>query len=337
MTATNVPPMLHLLRRLLLTEHPAQASDWQAQIRALKSRSLKSWLLVTLFQGLAKMPHGGRQVLGRLIGAIAPWVALRRARIVRCNLALCFPEKSTEERNILLRQHFRALAQSFVDRGPLWFGTIEQIKSLVTLSGLEKARRYTDHQRPLMLLAPHFVSLDAAATRLTLEGPQGATMYTPQKDPDVDALVRLGRGRFHQVHLLSRTDGVRGLIRLMQKGLPTYYLPDMDFGARGAVFVPFFGVPTATQTATAQIARQFDLAVLPILSSWDPKTGRYHVTIGDELTALVKADTDVTVATAQLNELLEGWIREHPSQYYWVHRRFKTRPNGEPSPYEKNK
>lgn len=273
-------------------------------------------------------------MLGRLIGAIAPWVAPRRAHIVRCNLALCFPEKSIEDRQRMLHLHFRALAQSFVDRGLLWFGTIEQIKSLVTLSGLEKARRYTDQKRPLMLLAPHFVSLDAAATRLTLEGPQGATMYTPQKDPDVDALVRLGRGRFHQVHLLSRTDGVRALIRLMRQGLPTYYLPDMDFGVKGAVFVPFFGVPTATQTATAQIARQFKLAVLPIFSSWDPKTGRYHVTIGDELTELVRADSDVTVATARLNELLEGWIREHPSQYYWVHRRFKTRPDGEPSPYE---
>jgi len=326
-----------------LIERPAQAAedvqgaewaDWAEQVRTLKSRSFKSWLLVSLFQGLAKMSHNGRQRLGLVIGAVAPRLARRRAHIVRTNLALCFPEKSVEEREQLLRQHFRALAQSFVDRGLLWFGTVDQIRSLVSLSGLEKARRYTDNQQPLMLLAPHFVALDAAATRLTLEGPQGATMYTPQKDPDVDALVRLGRGRFHQVYLLSRTDGVRGLIRLMRQGLPTYYLPDMDFGAKGAVFAPFFGVPTATQTATAQIARQFKLAVLPILSRWDPETGRYHVTIGDELTDLSKEDLSIETATAKLNALLEGWIREDPSQYYWVHRRFKTRPNGEPSPYE---
>jgi len=318
-----------------MSEPPVQALDWPEQVRALKSRSFKSWCLVTLFQGLAKMPHRGRQILGRFLGAITPWVVPRRAHIVRCNLALCFPEKPALERKKMLREHFRVLAQTFVDRGVLWFGTAEQVCELVTVSGLEKAHRYTDSRRPLMLLAPHFVALDAAASRLTLAGPQGATMYTPQSDPDVDALVRLGRGRFHAVHLISQKDGVRSLIRLIRQGFPTYYLPDMDFGIKGGVFVPFFGVPAATQTATAQMARQFDLPVLPILSDWDTKTGRYHVTIGDEINLFENADTSLEVATARLNELLEGWIREHPTQYYWVHRRFKTRPAGQSSPYDK--
>lgn len=318
-----------------MSETPVEASDWTQQVQALKSRSLKSWCLVSLFQGLVKLPHSGRQILGRVLGAIAPWLVPRRAHIVRCNLALCFPEKPTQVRRQMLREHFRVLAQTFVDRSVLWFGTAAQVRALVTVSGLEKAHRYTDSRRPLMLLAPHFVALDAAASRLTLAGPQGATMYTPQSDPDVDALVRLGRGRFHAVHLISQQDGVRRLIRLIRQGYPTYYLPDMDFGIKGGVFVPFFGVPAATQTATAQMAQQFDLPVLPILSAWDPKTGRYHVTIGDEIQLFDDAHTSLEKATAKLNELLEGWIREHPTQYYWVHRRFKTRPEGQASPYDK--
>ena len=318
-----------------MSEPPVEAVDWPEQVRALKSRSFKSWCLVTLFQGLAKMPHRGRQVLGRFLGVLTPLLVPRRAHIVRCNLALCFPEKSAHERQKMLRAHFRVLAQTFVDRGVLWLGTAAQVRELVTVSGLEKAHHYTDSRRPLMLLAPHFVALDAAASRLTLAGPQGATMYTPQSDPDVDALVRLGRGRFHAVHLISQKDGVRSLIRLIRQGFPTYYLPDMDFGIKGGVFVPFFGVPAATQTATAQMARQFDLPVLPILSAWDAKTGRYHVTIGDEINLFESTDTSLEMATARLNELLEGWIREHPTQYYWVHRRFKTRPEGQASPYDK--
>lgn len=318
-----------------MSESPVEALDWSEKIKALKTLSIKSWCLVTLFQGLAKMPHRGRQVLGRLLGAITPMLVPRRAHIVRCNLALCFPEKSAFERQKMLRAHFRVLAQTFVDRGVLWLGTAAQVRELVTVSGLEKARFYTDNTRPVMLLAPHFVALDAAASRLTLAGPRGATMYTPQSDPDVDALVRLGRGRFHEVHLVSKKEGVRRLIRLIRKGVPTYYLPDMDFGIKGGVFVPFFGVPAATQTATAQMARLFDLPVLPVLSAWDAKTGRYHVTIGDEINLFENADTSLETATARLNQLLEGWIREHPTQYYWVHRRFKTRPEGQASPYDK--
>jgi KDO2-lipid IV(A) lauroyltransferase len=318
-----------------MSDIPVEAPGWAQQVQALKSSSLKAWCLVTLFQGLAKLPHRGRQMLGWFLGALAPWVVPRRAHIVRCNLAVCFPDKSPQARQKMLREHFRVLAQTFVDRGVLWFGTAAQIRALVSVSGLEKAHRYTDSHQPLMLLAPHFVSLDAAASRLTLAGPKGATMYTPQSDPDVDALVRLGRGRFHEVQLISRKEGVRRLIRLIREGYPTYYLPDMDFGTKGAVFVPFFGTLAATQTATAQMARQFNLPVLPILSAWDPKTGRYHITIGDEIKLFDDENTSLEQATARLNELLEGWIREHPTQYYWVHRRFKTRPEGEPSPYDK--
>jgi KDO2-lipid IV(A) lauroyltransferase len=314
----------------------ALPADWDEQVRALKARSFKSWVLVTLFQGLAKVPLRVRMGLGWLLGHATPILVRRRARIVARNLELCFPDLSEAERKRLFTLHFRALAQTMVDRGILWFGSPQDVESLVETKGLDHLLYFRNRRLPVMMLAPHFVGLDAAASRLTLIGPEGGTLYTPQRDPDVDALVRLGRARFHKVHLISRREGIRGLVRVIKNNLPIYYLPDMDFGHKGAVFVPFFGMPTATQTSTAQLARQFNLPVVPILSGWNPKTGRYCVEVLPPLSNFPGKDTTLEQDTAHLNELLESWIRKDPSQYYWVHRRFKTRPDGQPDPYSKN-
>lgn len=301
-------------------------------IAQLKQRSIKSWLLVSTFQLLAIAPHPVRQVLGRFLGLMGRIFIRRRRKIVQQNLALCFPEKTVAQREQLLVLHFRALAQSVVDRGVLWFGTPAQIRALVHVKGRHHVDEALKNKNRLMLLAPHFVGLDAAASRLTLDGPRGATLYSAQSDPDVDALVRLGRGRFHEVNLIHRRGGVRTLLREIEQGAPIYYLPDMDFGMRGAVFAPFFGMMAATQTAPAYLAKQFNMTVLPVLCFWNAQTGHY---LAEFLPALVDfpGQDDISSATARLNTLLEQWVRRQPEQYYWVHRRFKTRPAGEKNPY----
>ncbi len=270
------------------------------------------------------------------IGALAGWFASRIARrrmdIVLRNLELCFPDMATRQRRELAAQHMRALAQAFLDRGVFWFGSPAQIKQLVRVSGQSRIDDMLAQHGTVMLLAPHFIGLDAAASRLTMDGPAGATMYTPQRDPEIDALVRAGRARFNEVHLVSRKEGVRPLIRHIQNHIPIYYLPDMDFGRQGAVFVPFFGVLASTQTSTVQLARKFNMPVLPVICFWDPGTGHYHVEVRAPLEDFPGTD-DLTGATARLNEHIESWVRECPSQYYWVHRRFKTRPLGEPKLY----
>ncbi len=316
------------------THSPDNAPDrlTPESIAQLKQRSIKSWLLVSIFQLLAVTPHPIRQGLGAFLGLIGRVFISRRRNIVQQNLALCFPEKTTVERQQLLVLHFRALAQSIVDRGVLWFGSPAQIRALVHVRGRHHADEALRKNSRLMLLAPHFIGLDAAASRLTLDGPRGATLYSAQSNPDVDALVRLGRGRFHEVNLIHRRGGIRTLLREIEQGTPIYYLPDMDFGMRGAVFAPFFGIAAATQTAPAHLAQQFNMTVLPVLCFWNPKTGHYHA---ECLPALVDfpGQEGIARATARLNVLLEQWVRQHPEQYYWVHRRFKTRPTGEKSPY----
>lgn len=306
---------------------------WQDAVRALKARSLSARFFVMFFQLLVRIGHRPRQWLGKILGSLAPRIAPRRSRIVEQNLALCFPELSPEARKTLVHAHWRALVQTFVDRAVLWFGSRQDILDLVSLEGFEHILNVRARGQRIMLLAPHLIGLDAAATRLSLEGYAGATLYAPQSNPDMDAIVRLGRGRFEHIHLVSRKDGVRGLIRMIRQDLPIYYLPDMDLGARGAVFVPFFGVPAATQTATAQLARQFKMVVIPTLAYRDPQTGRYQVKILPPLEDFPGEGATPEEDAACLNQHLQDWIEEAPEQYYWVHRRFKTRPPNEPPLY----
>jgi len=295
--------------------------------------ALKRWLLRSLFAYFGRCAHARRLRWGRMLGAVGRHLLRRRAHIVRCNLRLCFPALSEAERERLLKRHFRLLAQSIVDRGLLWFGAHERMQEVLHIQGLEHLQTLLESRRRILMLAPHFIGLDASATRLTWFLQTSATLYKPQSDPEVDRLVREGRGRFNDVKLISRREGVRGLIRHLRSGIPVYYLPDMDFGRDGAAFVPFFGVPAATLLATAQIARTCDAAVVPILSRLDAQTGIYHIQVLAPLKDFPGQDAP-QAAVARLNSLIAHWIQPDPAQYYWVHRRFKTRPPGEPSPYE---
>ena len=330
----------------------ATTSEWAHALDALKQRSFKMRVLIGLFQWLANCSTPTRLRIGAFFTHAFRLIARRRVNIVRVNIDLCFSDLSASERKQIVRDHLRAFVQSFIDRSVFWFGSAEQVCELISCKGHEQVTALIAKHGSIMLLAPHFIGLDAAASRLTYVGPEGATMYSPQRDPDIDELVRLGRSRFNTVHLISRKQGIRALLRYINQNLPIYYLPDMDFGRTGAVFVPFFGVPAATQTATAQIARKWKLPVLPIFAQWDPKTGHYSVEVGAPLedfpnlpassvgSSLVEsspAGSDASAhehdsiedATARLNQHIESWVRRCPSQYYWVHRRFKTRPLGE--------
>jgi len=296
--------------------------------RGKPMQRIKSAILAAVFSYFAQCSPASRLRWGRALGWLAPHILRSRARIVRINLALCFPEQPAREREAWLRRHFHLLAQSVVDRGLLWLGPREAVLETVDIAGLEVLQALLDAGRPVIMLAPHFIGLDAAATRLTLFLKQSATLYTPQSDPDIDRLAREGRGRFNDVRLISRHDGVRGLIRQLRAGVPVYYLPDMDFGRGGAVFEPFFGVPAATLLATAQIAKAWGAAVVPVISRLNERTGRYRVDVLPPLTDF-PGEQALEQATARINREIEGWIRPDPPQYYWVHRRFKTRPEGD--------
>lgn len=292
----------------------------------------KKSIIKSILTYFGRCPTNTRLRWGRILGWLTPKILRSRAHIVRTNLALCFPNLNNNERDLLAKRHFNLLAQSFIDRGLCWFGSKDRILQTIHLHGEHYLQELLDQNKRILMFAPHFVALDAAATRLTIFFKESATLYTSQSDKDIDEIMRNGRSRFNTVHMVSRKDGVRGLIRHLRKGIPVYYLPDMDFGRKGSEFIPFFNVPAATLLSAAHISHAWDAAVVPIISRLDIETGDYHVHIGPPISDFPGKD-DAIQATTRLNQLIEQAVAPDPAQYYWVHRRFKTRPQGEPSVY----
>jgi KDO2-lipid IV(A) lauroyltransferase len=268
-------------------------------------------------------------LLGNTVGAAVYWLIPERRRVARVNLEKCFPALDARARERLVRAHFRAFGRAFLERSVLWWAPRKRIERLVRVEGLERLRALRG--APAILLIPHFVGLDAGVTRLSCEIDYVA-MYARQKDPRFEALLAHGRRRFGDQLLVSRQQGVRALLAAMRRGRPLYYLPDLDFGARDALFVPFFGVPAATVSGLSRIARLAGARVLPCVTRMLPGGAGYEVAI---LPAWDNFPTDdVATDTRRMNAFIEERVREMPEQYYWLHKRFKTRPPGEARFYD---
>ena len=260
---------------------------------------------------------------GRAIGLLF-YVALRkRRRIGLTNLRLCFPECGDAERRRLLRKHFQAFGRAIVERGILWWSSERRVKRLVHIEGLENWLAVRN--RPVIWLAPHFVGLDMGGSRAATEF-QVASMYTRQSNPVFDSFLYRGRTRFVRPRLFSRQEGIRRLVRAMREGLPFYYLPDMDFGPRDSVFVPFFGVPTATITGLSRIAKLADAVVVPVVTEQLPGGKGYILRFYPSWTHFPTDDPEADAR--RMNAFIEARVREIPEQYHWLHKRFKTRPPG---------
>ena len=266
--------------------------------------------------------------IGNGFGTMLYALGRERRRICLVNLARCLPELPRCEREWLARRHFQAFARTFLERAILWWGSPARIRQLVRFEGLEHFDALRG--KPLILLAPHFVGLDMGGARLAMEFDM-VSIYSRQKNEVFDAVLYAGRIRFGRLTLLSRQEGVRPALRAMQAGLPFYYLPDMDYGQRDTIFVPFFGVDAATITGVSRLARLAGARVLPCITRMLPG-GEGYVTRflpawEDYPGASIEADT------RRMNAFIEEQVRQMPEQYLWVHKRFKTRPPGEKSWY----
>ena len=275
------------------------------------------------------LPLGWLARLGRAFGTLLYWFARERRQVALTNLRLCFPELDDQERTALARRHFRAFGRSFLERGLLWWASPQRLRQMVSVEGRENLDG--SGGKPTILLVPHFIGLDMGWARLTLELDM-VSIYANQKNLLFNAALLRGRTRFGKSTLLSRQEGTRPAIRLMRAGQPFYYLPDMDYGQRDTIFVPFFGVSAATITGLSRLARLAGAIVLPVITRMLPDGQGYVVNIGPPWSDF--PGESVEADTRRMNAFIEEEIRRMPEQYFWLHKRFKTRPPNEESPYE---
>lgn len=293
--------------------------------------SLSSRLGIGFMRVLAPLPLPLVRGFSRILGRLLHTVAVPRRRVVDRNLALCFPEKSEAERRAIARETFVFVAQSWLDRSWLWHAPEKVVAGRLKIVGsASEIAEIAEGDAPMILFAPHFYGLDAAATALTMHTARpSATIYTTQRDPMVDAWIREGRTRFGDVAALNRVDGIKPVLSGLRKGGLLYLLPDMDFGRDQTIFVPFYGVQAATVPSLSRFARLGKAKVVPVVAKLTP--GGYEIEVKPAWQNF--PTDDVEADTALMNERLQGYIDTMPSQYYWVHRRFKTRPDGEPKIY----
>ena len=280
------------------------------------------WLLHFL-----PLPVLGR--LGHLVGAILFRIARRRRHITLTNLALCLPQLEEAERQRIARAHFQAYARSVLERSLLWWASTERLMRLIRID--PEVPVDAIKASPTILLCPHFVCLDVAGVAIK-QYTDLCSMYSRQRNEVFNAALLRGRLRFGPVTLVTRDDGIKPILRALRQGLPYLMLPDMDFGPRDSVFVPFFGIPAATLAAPGRIAAATGAKVIPVVATYLPNFQGWRVRFyppwenypGD----------DITAATARMNAFIEERVLEAPEQYFWAHKRFKTRPPGEPGFYE---
>ena len=275
----------------------------------------------------ATLPAAFLARLGSGLGSLLYRLAVERRNIVHTNLKLCFPEQSPFWREQVARDHFRAFGQSMLLETVSWWGNQTELERLVRVEGREHLSQRKG--QPVILLAPHFLGLNIAFVRLSTEFAPLVTIYARIKNPALDRLMFNSRSRFGSSRLHSRQEGIRPVLGSIKQGLPFYYLPDMDYGRKDAIFVPFFGVPTATITGLTRITRATGAVVVPAITRWN---GSHYVV---QLYPAWEGypSSDVVADTRRMNAFIEDRILEMPEQYFWLHKRFKTRPEGEDSLY----
>jgi len=298
-------------------------------MKAWFSRVASHALLVFLWL-LQRLPLAWQAAAGRALGALLWRLAGSRRRIALRNLELCLPDKSAGERERIARESFKWFSRSVLERGLLWYASAERLRGLIHVEGdVGFADR---HEGPVMWLVPHFVGLDVAgaATQLHVNR-KVVSIYQAQSNAVLDAAVRQGRLRHGKAEIFSRSETAKPLMRAVRQGAVFFNLPDMDFGERDAAFVPFFGVPAATLLAPSRMARAMGMKVQPVVTELLPGGQGWRVRF---LPPWDDFPTDDALAdTARMNLWIEDQVRRQPEQYLWVHKRFKTRPAGEPGFY----
>ncbi|MGQ9831370.1 MAG: lysophospholipid acyltransferase family protein [Thermochromatium sp.] len=288
-------------------------------------RHWPSWLGVWLILALGRLPFPLLWALGSVFGRLGYLLAGTRRLVARRNLELCFPEYTLAERERLLRAHFGWLGVAVFCQGVAWSASRARLARLVRLRHRERVDACIAEGCPVIVLVPHFIGLELGGVAFSALVHPGVYMYQKIRNPVVDAQVKRARQRFGSVSV-ERQDDLRGLVREIRRGTPFFYLPDQDGGQRG-IFVPFCGISASTVPMLGRFAAMTGAVVIPTFPRFLPWGRGLELTFEPPLDDFPSGDPERD--TARMNQVIESRLREMPEQYFWVHRRFKTRPPGE--------
>ncbi|QXH48247.1 lipid A biosynthesis lauroyl acyltransferase [Pseudomonas xanthosomatis] len=292
------------------------------------------WLGLGLLWLIAQLPYRALLGLGRALGAVMYRLAGERRRIAARNLELCFPELSSDERQRLLKENFASTGIAFFEMAMSWWWPKARLARLAHIEGIEHLQAAQRDGEGAILMAVHFTTLEIGAALLgqahTIDG-----MYREHGNAVFDFIQRRGRERHNPDSLAVERDDVRGMLKLLRKGRAIWYAPDQDYGAKQSIFVPLFGIPAATVTATSKFARLGKARVIPFTQKRLEDGSGYRLVVHPPLEGFPGETEEADCL--RINQWVEGVLRECPEQYLWAHRRFKSRPEGEPRLYDKKK
>lgn len=291
-------------------------------------RHWPSWIAVALLRVIAMLPFRGKLLAGKALGLLALRFGKQRRHVTRTNIRLCFPELDQSQRDAMVREIFIQNGIGFFEIASAWWAREKDIAGRYRVEGLEHLQAASKDGKGVLLVGAHFVHLDLCGLMLNQVTPLDI-IYRKNNDPVFEHVITAGRKRVFQ-NVLERSD-MRGIVRKLREGRVIWYSPDQDFGGRQSVFAPFFGVSASTLTTTAQLARMGRANICCGFHYRDPVSHQYRIVFKPVPDHFPTGD-DVADATL-INRLIEAGIREQPEQYMWVHRRFKTRPEGQPSLY----
>ncbi|MGB5307063.1 MAG: LpxL/LpxP family Kdo(2)-lipid IV(A) lauroyl/palmitoleoyl acyltransferase [Gammaproteobacteria bacterium] len=287
-----------------------------------------TWFAMGILWCLTHLPFSWQVRIGRFIGRIMPGFARHRRHIARVNIDLCFPELTPEQRQQLLTDHFESMGIGLMEMGMSWWSSDKKLERLVTLEGMENLQQALAQGNGAILLSAHFTTMEIGGRLLSLFTPF-QVLYREHKNKAMEYVISRGRSGFTQKAILR--DNLLGMRKSLRNNIPVWYAPDQDFGIGKGMFVPFFGIPAATITATSTLAKMAHSPVVPFIQTRLPGAKGYVLKLYPALEDFPGESPEAD--TQRINALLEERIRDQPEQYLWAHRRFKTRPAGDNSFY----
>ena len=287
-----------------------------------------TWLLIGVAWVIARLPLRWIFSLGDRIGRVVYRIGGARRKIAETNIRRCFPELSAEEQDQLVQDTFAAVTLGALEMAIPWLNPKRDLSAHFTVHGIDNLDAALSHGRGAVLVGGHFAVMDAICQPLRDIGSIDV-MYRFNKNPAWEWLQVQGRQRFFD-GVIER-ENIRGTLKRLKQGRAIWYAADQDYGRKHSIFAPFFGIPTATIVATSRFARLNNSPVLMMVQTRDVENLHWHIHFLPMLENFPSGDD--TVDATRLNQLLEQQIRQNPAQYLWMHKRFKTRPEGDPPCY----